>query len=120
MYAVSLGISLTSCRICIIWNRISNPSMLEQAISRIHRYGQKRDCFVFHFITESNIESEYVDRMDQREKELKFLNQVIEKKPLPCAQLLSSTILTTNIWKNTGENSSNFHSNTIRFIWNLV
>lgn len=48
--AAGEGLNLQFARLMVNFDLPWNPNRLEQRMGRIHRYGQKRDCFVFNML----------------------------------------------------------------------
>ncbi|MCS7017041.1 MAG: helicase-related protein [Gemmatales bacterium] len=61
--AAGEGINLQFCRLMVNYDLPWNPNRLEQRLGRIHRYGQKRDCFVFNLIYPQTREGEVLQRL---------------------------------------------------------
>jgi len=43
-----------------------NPMRLEQRMGRIHRYGQKRDCLIFNFVSTNTREGRVLQMLFER------------------------------------------------------
>jgi len=54
--AAGEGINLQVCNILFNYDIPWNPNRLEQRMGRIHRYGQRKDCLIFNFVTTNTIE----------------------------------------------------------------
>lgn len=54
--AVNAGITLTYANNIIFFDLLWNMSSMEQCMDRVHRISQKKDVFVYRFITEGTIE----------------------------------------------------------------
>ncbi|MCS7225149.1 MAG: helicase-related protein [Armatimonadetes bacterium] len=61
--AAGEGINLQFCRLMVNYDLPWNPNRLEQRMGRIHRYGQKRDCFVFNLIYPQTREGAVLERL---------------------------------------------------------
>jgi superfamily II DNA or RNA helicase len=61
--AAGEGINLQFCRLMVNYDLPWNPNRLEQRMGRIHRYGQKRDCFVFNMLYPETREGEVLERL---------------------------------------------------------
>jgi superfamily II DNA or RNA helicase len=61
--AAGEGINLQFCRLMVNYDLPWNPNRLEQRMGRIHRYGQKRDCFVFNMLYPETREGKVLDRL---------------------------------------------------------
>jgi len=48
--AAGEGINLQFCRLMVNYDLPWNPNRLEQRMGRIHRYGQKRDCYIYNLL----------------------------------------------------------------------
>ncbi|KAK1350994.1 SWI/SNF2-like chromatin-remodeling complex ATPase [Hamiltosporidium tvaerminnensis] len=66
--AGGLGINLATADIVIIYDSDWNPQMDLQAQDRAHRIGQKKQVFVYRFITEKTIEERIIQRSLQKLK----------------------------------------------------
>lgn len=67
--AAGVGIDLTAASMVILYDRWWNAAKEEQAIDRVHRFGQKRPVQVFKLITKNSIE-EKIDLMIQKKGRL--------------------------------------------------
>jgi len=61
--AAGEGINLQFCRLMVNFDLPWNPNRLEQRMGRIHRYGQKRDCFVFNMLYPETREGRVLERL---------------------------------------------------------
>ena len=61
--AAGEGINLQMCNILFNYDIPWNPNRLEQRMGRIHRYGQKRDCLIFNFVSTNTIEGRVLQRL---------------------------------------------------------
>jgi len=64
--AAGEGINLQFCRLMINYDLPWNPNRLEQRMGRIHRYGQKRDCYVFNMLYPDTREGKVLERLMQK------------------------------------------------------
>ncbi|PWN50758.1 hypothetical protein IE53DRAFT_374447 [Violaceomyces palustris] len=64
--AGGLGINLTTADIVVIFDSDWNPQADLQAMDRAHRIGQKKQVYVFRFVTEHAIEERILDRAAQK------------------------------------------------------
>lgn len=63
----ALGLNLTAASVVIICDPWWQSAVEQQAVDRIHRIGQSRDCLVFHFLTENSIENRMAEIQAQKE-----------------------------------------------------
>ncbi|MGQ9467934.1 MAG: helicase-related protein [Anaerolineae bacterium] len=61
--AAGEGLNLQFARLMVNFDLPWNPNRLEQRMGRIHRYGQKRDCFVFNMLYSETREGEVLKRL---------------------------------------------------------
>ena len=61
--AAGEGINLQFCRLMVNFDLPWNPNRLEQRMGRIHRYGQKRDCYVFNMLYPETREGRVLERL---------------------------------------------------------
>ncbi|MGQ9486588.1 MAG: helicase-related protein [Armatimonadota bacterium] len=61
--AAGEGLNLQFARLMVNFDLPWNPNRLEQRMGRIHRYGQKRDCFVFNMLYFETREGEVLKRL---------------------------------------------------------
>ncbi|GIV82834.1 MAG: helicase [Anaerolineae bacterium] len=64
--AAGEGINLQFCRLMVNYDLPWNPNRLEQRMGRIHRYGQKRDCYVFNLIYPETREGRVLERLMEK------------------------------------------------------
>lgn len=69
--AAGEGINLQFCNIMINYDIPWNPNRLEQRMGRIHRYGQKREVFVFNLVNEDTREGIVLSRLLDKIKEIR-------------------------------------------------
>ena len=61
--AAAEGINLQFCRLMINYDLPWNPNRLEQRMGRIHRYGQKRECFIWNMLYSDTREGDVLSRV---------------------------------------------------------
>lgn len=61
--AAAEGINLQFCRLMINYDLPWNPNRLEQRMGRIHRYGQKRECFIWNVLYSDTREGDVLSRV---------------------------------------------------------
>lgn len=61
--AAGEGINLQFCNVMINYDIPWNPNRLEQRMGRIHRYGQRRDVYIFNFVAENTQEGKVLIRL---------------------------------------------------------
>ena len=61
--AAGEGLNLQFARLMVNFDLPWNPNRLEQRMGRIHRYGQKRDCFVFNMLYSETREGDVLKRL---------------------------------------------------------
>jgi superfamily II DNA or RNA helicase len=64
--AAGEGINLQCCRLMVNYDLPWNPNRLEQRMGRIHRYGQRRDCFVFNMLYPETREGKVLERLMEK------------------------------------------------------
>ncbi|KAG0239598.1 hypothetical protein BGW41_007596 [Actinomortierella wolfii] len=64
--AGGLGINLVTADIVILYDSDWNPQVDLQAMDRAHRIGQKKQVYVFRFVTEKAIEEKVLERAAQK------------------------------------------------------
>ncbi|OZJ01930.1 hypothetical protein BZG36_04839 [Bifiguratus adelaidae] len=64
--AGGLGINLTTADIVVLYDSDWNPQVDLQAQDRAHRIGQKKQVYVFRFVTENAIEEKVLERAAQK------------------------------------------------------
>ena len=67
--AAGYGINLTGANHVIHADRWWNPAVEDQATDRVHRIGQSKTVFVWHFLTTGTLE-EKIDRLLNRKREI--------------------------------------------------
>jgi len=61
--AAGEGLNLQFARLMVNFDLPWNPNRLEQRMGRIHRYGQKRDCYVFNMLYPETREGDVLARL---------------------------------------------------------
>ncbi|CAH7684062.1 SNF2 family N-terminal domain-domain-containing protein [Phakopsora pachyrhizi] len=61
-----LGINLTTADIVVLFDSDWNPQADLQAMDRAHRIGQKKQVYVFRFVTENAVEEKVLERAAQK------------------------------------------------------
>ncbi len=69
--AAGEGINLQFCWFMVNYDIPWNPVRLEQRMGRIHRYGQKKDCLIFNFVSTSTREGRVLQKLLGRLLEIK-------------------------------------------------
>jgi superfamily II DNA or RNA helicase len=64
--AAGEGVNLQFCRLMVNYDLPWNPNRLEQRMGRIHRYGQKRDCFIFNLLYPETREGKVLQRLMEK------------------------------------------------------
>lgn len=64
--AGGLGINLATADVVIMYDSDWNPQVDLQAEDRAHRIGQKKQVYVYRFITENAVEEKVIDRASQK------------------------------------------------------
>ncbi|MFQ6091153.1 MAG: helicase-related protein [bacterium] len=66
--AAGEGINLQFCHIMINYELPWNPNRIDQRIGRLHRYGQKRDVYVYNLQVENTREGQIFIRLNEKVK----------------------------------------------------
>ncbi|MBM4078487.1 MAG: DUF3883 domain-containing protein [Planctomycetes bacterium] len=69
--AAGEGINLQVCHILFNYDIPWNPNRLEQRMGRIHRYGQRKNCFIFNFVATNTIEGRVLQRLLEKLQEIR-------------------------------------------------
>jgi superfamily II DNA or RNA helicase len=69
--AAGEGINLQFCNLMINYDLPWNINRLEQRMGRIHRYGQKKEVFVFNLIASDTIEGRVYNKLFEKLEEIK-------------------------------------------------
>lgn len=69
--AAGEGINLQCCNILFNYDIPWNPNRLEQRMGRIHRYGQKKDCYIFNFVATNTIEGQVLSKLLEKLQEIR-------------------------------------------------
>ncbi|KAI5192545.1 SWI/SNF-related matrix-associated actin-dependent regulator of chromatin subfamily A member 5 [Nematocida minor] len=78
--AGGLGINLATADVVIVYDNDWNPQMDLQAQDRAHRIGQKKQVYVFNFLTENTIEEKILERAMKKLKLDEIIVQNGKKK----------------------------------------
>ncbi|EIJ93310.1 transcription activator [Nematocida parisii ERTm1] len=78
--AGGLGINLATADVVIVYDNDWNPQMDLQAQDRAHRIGQKKQVFVFNFLSENTIEEKILERAMKKLKLDEIIVQNQKKK----------------------------------------
>ena len=69
--AAGEGINLQFCNIMINYDIPWNPNRLEQRMGRIHRYGQRKDVYIFNLVAQDTAEGRVLSRLFEKLEEIK-------------------------------------------------
>lgn len=69
--AAGEGINLQFCRLMINYDIPWNPNRLEQRMGRIHRYGQRKEVYVFNLVISNTREGMVLNRLFAKLEEIK-------------------------------------------------
>jgi len=69
--AAGEGINLQFCHLMINYDLPWNPNRLEQRMGRIHRYGQKKDVYIFNLVSEDTREGKVLGRLLEKLEEIR-------------------------------------------------
>ena len=69
--AAGEGINLQFCHIMINYDIPWNPNRLEQRMGRIHRYGQKKDVYIFNLVAKDTREGQVLVKLFEKLKEIR-------------------------------------------------
>jgi hypothetical protein len=69
--AAGEGINLQFCHLAINYDIPWNPNRLEQRMGRIHRYGQRKDVYIFNMVAEDTREGRVLSKILDKLNEIK-------------------------------------------------
>ncbi|MBW9223271.1 DUF3883 domain-containing protein [Methanothermococcus sp. SCGC AD-155-E23] len=69
--AAGEGINLQFCNIMINYDIPWNPNRLEQRMGRIHRYGQRKDVYIFNFVAANTQEGKVLAKLLEKLEEIR-------------------------------------------------
>lgn len=69
--AAGEGINLQFCHLMINYDLPWNPNRLEQRMGRIHRYGQKKDVYIFNLVAEDTREGKVLAKLLDKLEEIR-------------------------------------------------
>lgn len=69
--AAGEGINLQFCNMMINYDIPWNPNRLEQRMGRIHRYGQRKEVFIFNLVSSDTREGKVLNRLFSKLEEIK-------------------------------------------------
>ncbi|KAI5160609.1 SWI/SNF-related matrix-associated actin-dependent regulator of chromatin subfamily A member 5 [Nematocida ausubeli] len=95
--AGGLGINLATADVVIVYDNDWNPQMDLQAQDRAHRIGQKKQVFVFNFLTENTIEEKILERAMKKLKLDEIIVQNQKKKDNAISQNELLSILASGV-----------------------
>ena len=61
--AAGEGINLQFCHLMVNYDLPWNPVRLEQRMGRVHRIGQREDCYIFNFCATNTVEGQLLERL---------------------------------------------------------
>ena len=64
--AAGEGINLQFCHLMINYDLPWNPVRLEQRMGRVHRIGQREDCYIFNFCATNTVEGQLLERLHDK------------------------------------------------------
>jgi SNF2 family DNA or RNA helicase len=76
----SLGLNLQCGNYVFLFDRWWNPAVEDQAIARVHRFGQRDPVFVTRFITPQTIESRIAEVLERKRR---LQSELIPDQPCP-------------------------------------
>lgn len=85
--AGGLGINLATADIVMLYDSDWNPQVDLQAMDRAHRIGQKKQVYVYRFVTDSTVEERIIERAEMK---LKLDNLVIQQGIIVARVLLAT------------------------------
>lgn len=64
--AAGEGINLQFCSLMVNYDIPWNPNRLEQRMGRVHRYGQKKEVFIYNMVSKNTREGQILERLFQK------------------------------------------------------
>jgi superfamily II DNA or RNA helicase len=69
--AAGEGINLQFCHLMVNYDLPWNPVRLEQRMGRVHRIGQREDCYIFNFCATNTVEGQLLERLHDKLETMK-------------------------------------------------
>ncbi len=84
--AAGTGITLTAASDVAFLELGWTPTLMDQCIDRVHRYGQKNDCMAWYLLVEDTIEMEIAELLDEKRK---VVTAIVDGKKAKSSDLIT-------------------------------